>query len=77
MSRLLDNRLRRLEAQRPRDPFAGLSDDELDTLCSLVRDALDGSESAPEHSVPEEARARLWGAVTAFLDGSTRAPQTS
>jgi hypothetical protein len=32
MNRLLDNRLRRLEARRQRDPFAGLSDDELDIL---------------------------------------------
>jgi hypothetical protein len=88
----LERRLARLEGEaapgdevfvirrvgvEPPEPFAGLSDDELDTLCGLVRAALDGSESTPEHSVPEEARARLSGAVTAFLDGPTRmAPST-
>jgi hypothetical protein len=56
MNRLLDNRLRKLEAQRSRDPFAGLSDDELDTRCGLVRGAAvprDGHLLAPLDAIKQ------------------------
>ncbi len=47
MNRLLDNRLRRLEARRTRDPFADLSVADLEILCLLTRDALDGGSRRP------------------------------
>ena len=67
MNRLLDNRLRRLEARPRRDPFAGLSDGELEGLIALISDALDRGSRAVALSVSDAAEARLQRAVSDYF----------
>ena len=74
MSRVLENRLRRLEAQRPSDPFARLSEAELEALCLLTRDALDGGSTGLGLDVSDVTAARMWQAVETFQARSPAAP---